>query len=893
MVGRTRRVRLIVAAGAVFLVYFLFKSTLSARINSAYNYYKQSAIQASIDAKTWEPVPDDPERVLVEWAWEPRAFQPATHILGPAPFAMDQNEPQEAEATASSTAVVAGDPWAPARAATTTANHEHAKAAETSEALLPRITKVLGFEQDPMLEYEVDESRHPPEQGPLATATARPTSVRWIKHSEKYPVSTTISLPTGSPSPIPLIQHSKRATAATERLTAIKEAAKHAWKGFRERGWGHDEVKPVEGAPRDSFNGWGATLIDSLDTLWIMGMREEFDEAVAKVDEIDFSTSTRDDIPVFEVTIRYMGGLLAAYDVSGGKYQSLLDKAVELADHLFAVFDTPNRMPITYYRWKQDPDSEHEQNHRASTNIILAELGSLSMEFTRLAQLTGNSKYYDAIARVTDAFEAWQNNTRLPGMWPVRFDASGCMKPAAIAANLTHKASLVEMEDMVANRQPGIGKIEAFGNPILEGSLDDPRAKDRLLSSETKGSHPKRAVDAADTNVCTPQGLASTSQHSPETFTLGGASDSTYEYLPKEYLLLGGRVEQYKTMYLASMQTVIDNILYRPMIPDNHDILISGDVVMHYDQLNGPALPRPVYRAEHLTCFAGGMFAMGGKIFNVPAHVEIGRKLTDGCIWSYNSTVSKIMPEIFYLTPCADPTSCAWNETRWHDALDPFKAIRSVNQDDNNSTTSAINDPTLSPRDAASALLDLNAPVSPADLALLQSHDPSSLATSHSLSTSPGRAALIPHAEFVAQKIKTERLSPSFTRIDGRKYQLRPEAIESVFYMYRITGEPYWREQGWHMFNAIEKLTRAPFGHSALEDVTVDEPLQNNLMESFWTAETLKYFYLLFDDSQTWSLDDWVLNTEAHFFRRPANPAADAGKSAVPADGKTPKKGAS
>ena len=38
--------------------------------------------------------------------------------------------------------------------------------------------------------------------------------------------------------------------------------------------------------------------------------------------------------------------------------------------------------------------------------------------------------------------------------------------------------------------------------------------------------------------------------------------------------------------------------------------------------------------------------------------------------------------------------------------------------------------------------------------------------------------------------------------------------------------------------------------------------------ESFWLAETLKYFYLLFDEPDKWSLDDWVLNTEAHFFKR-------------------------
>ncbi len=124
---------------------------------------------------------------------------------------------------------------------------------------------------------------------------------------------------------------------------------------------------------------------------------------------IDFTTSAfRSEIPVFETIIRYLGGLVAAYDITGGKkgdYPALLDKAVELAEILMGVFDTPNRMPILYYNWKPAYAS---QTQRASSSASIAELGSMSMEFTRLAQLTGKIKYYDAVARITDAFEEWQ-----------------------------------------------------------------------------------------------------------------------------------------------------------------------------------------------------------------------------------------------------------------------------------------------------------------------------------------------------------------------------------------------------------------------------------------------------------------------------------------------------
>ena len=96
----------------------------------------------------------------------------------------------------------------------------------------------------------------------------------------------------------------------------------------------------------------------------------------------------------------------------------------------------------------------------------------------------------------------------------------------------------------------------------------------------------------------------------------------------------------------------------------------------------------------------------------------------------------------------------------------------------------------------------------------------------------------------------------------------RPEAIESVWYMYRITGDPSWQEKGWKMFESIIKHTSSELGNSAVQDVTMEEPYQTDEMESFWLAETLKYFYLLYSTPDTISLDEWVLNTEAHPFKR-------------------------
>lgn len=94
-------------------------------------------------------------------------------------------------------------------------------------------------------------------------------------------------------------------------------------------------------------NGWGATIVDALDTLHIMGLRKEFKQAQDFVGTIQWD-KIKDDEPVqlFETVIRYVGGLLSAYDLSHEKV--FVRKAVELVDRLLPAFNTPTGIPYQY-----------------------------------------------------------------------------------------------------------------------------------------------------------------------------------------------------------------------------------------------------------------------------------------------------------------------------------------------------------------------------------------------------------------------------------------------------------------------------------------------------------------------------------------------------------------
>ncbi|KAK3209360.1 hypothetical protein GRF29_69g1526383 [Pseudopithomyces chartarum] len=538
----------------------------------------------------------------------------------------------------------------------------------------------------------------------------------WRTAPFEYRIKDHIKLPAGTPKILPKVQHDfpreshSLKTKREARRVAVREEFQRSWENYRTFAWGQDELGPITGKGVESFGGWGATLVDALDTLWIMGLKDEFYEAVEAVAAIDFGVSESTTISVFETTIRYLGGLLSAYDLSQEKV--LLTKAVQLGEMLYRAFDTtPNNFPLDRLMLE---NAKKKGGFNAESSICFAAFGSLTMEFTRLAQITQKNKYYDVVAKVTNFLDRHQNETNIPGLFPIW--------------------------------------INAYREKIVGTS-----------------------------------------------FTVGAMADSSYEYFPKMHALLGGLEPQYEKLWRDSSAMIDKHLLFRPMLPDSEpgkDLLFSGDVSITGDEIKLEA------EMQHLTCFIGGMFALAGRLMPNEYHIDLGVKLTEGCIYAYQAMPSGIMPEIFDLTPCASRTNCPWNASFWEEEV------------------------------------------------LRRSYGHSS-------------------SDFEAT-VKKEKLAPGFTSIRDKRYLLRPEAIESVMIMYRITGHEEYLDHAWDMFTSVVRATRTPYANGQVFDVTAD-PLAEpeNKMESFWFGETLKYFYLIFSPPDMISLDEWVFNTEAHPFRRP------------------------
>ncbi|HJZ10654.1 MAG TPA: glycoside hydrolase family 47 protein, partial [Acidobacteriota bacterium] len=114
--------------------------------------------------------------------------------------------------------------------------------------------------------------------------------------------------------------------------------------------------------------------------------------------------------------------------------------------------------------------------------------------------------------------------------------------------------------------------------------------------------------------------------------------------------------------------------------------------------------------------------------------------------------------------------------------------------------------------------------------------------------------------------IEPEEIDYSAMKVTAKQYYLRPEIIESAYYLYRCTGDPKYRKMGEIFFSGIVRYCSTEIAYAMLRDVTTKE--KSDRMESFFFAETLKYLYLLFAAPEVLPFDKVTFNTEAHPIRR-------------------------
>lgn len=586
---------------------------------------------------------------------------------------------------------------------------------------------------------------------------------------------------------------------------------RHAYGGYEKYAFGHDEVRPMTNATNDSWGGMAITMIDSLDTLYMMGLEREFDRALTKHVSSQMKTLIENNdrsVSVFETTIRYLGGLLSAHDLLvsnrmefGSKREeqygrALLDRATELANRLLWSF-IPNsasgsstlsklsleqvkNMILSRSSIASSSSSSslpyHEVNLKSgvarnaqwtggssSNTFILSEVASIQLEFQHLSERTGDVVYARAVNKafdiVIDAHEQWlsssPSNKQYIGLYPV-----------FIQRHEKKEKKVTDNDDDDDNEEDGENDDDGNGDPY----------------EYSWNSH----------------------------ITLGGLADSTYEYLLKQYLLSNRSEPKFLKLFLNSVVGIQKQLIVKWRKPTtmerNDDDNDDNDGVNKREQDNDNdadddylLFPVEIQNAqkikkfEHLTCFVPGMLALGYQ----------------------QLTQSEIDAQSKHLS---------------------------------------IEDQSLVSR---SQMLHLAKELMRSCVYLYESQP-----------TGIG-----------ADTVSFDHDNEPLQLIDP-KYLLRPETVESLYLLYVVTRDESYREVAWKMFLSIEKYCRTPTAYSGLSSVVTGE--QNNSMQSFFLAETLKYLYLLFscsdgndgvirgfgkETNRPFLLKEWVLTTEAHPFR--------------------------
>ncbi|GDY32399.1 glycoside hydrolase family 47 protein [Gandjariella thermophila] len=185
----------------------------------------------------------------------------------------------------------------------------------------------------------------------------------------------------------------------------VRTEFRWAWRNYVARALGYDQILPVSGGHSDFFaagHSVGLSLIEALDTLWVMGLDDELAQAISWIRRNLPNFDIDAPFQVFEATIRVVGGLAAGYSVTGEPL--LLRLAVDLADRLLPAFTkSPTGLPYRFANLHTGAVSG------PSTN--LAEIGTYLPEFGMLSTWTGDAKYHDAAKQALRA--AWDRRTAL------------------------------------------------------------------------------------------------------------------------------------------------------------------------------------------------------------------------------------------------------------------------------------------------------------------------------------------------------------------------------------------------------------------------------------------------------------------------------------------------
>ncbi|XP_017073757.1 mannosyl-oligosaccharide alpha-1,2-mannosidase IA isoform X1 [Drosophila eugracilis] len=267
-----------------------------------------------------------------------------------------------------------------------------ASSVSSSSSTGPRILQAA----EALMEGNVD-SISLPAAAPLTAATKNPGS---STPTATVNNSTTLSTNTTKPDITMGIADHNPAGIEFERRAHVKKMMEHAWHNYKLYAWGKNELRPLSQRPHSAsiFGSYdlGATIVDGLDTLYIMGLEKEYREGRDWIERKFTLDNISAELSVFETNIRFVGGMLTLYAFTGDPLYK--EKAQHIADKLLPAFQTPTGIPYALVNTKTGVAKNYGWASGGSS--ILSEFGTLHLEFAYLSDITGNPLYRERVQTI-------------------------------------------------------------------------------------------------------------------------------------------------------------------------------------------------------------------------------------------------------------------------------------------------------------------------------------------------------------------------------------------------------------------------------------------------------------------------------------------------------------
>ncbi|CAL9737991.1 putative endoplasmic reticulum mannosidase Mnl2p [Monosporozyma servazzii] len=702
-------------------------------------------------------------------------------------------------------------------------------------------------DMDPSLSYHSDDS----------------TSSHPLIYKEKYPVLYQKSLPIDTSGDLGPQFPQFKSDRDDNMINKIHDIMVKSWE---------------QQTPQWMNDPWPIDLIDSLDTLYLMNETKRFQTVLDLLSNIDFKVpyTVNQMIDIPDVVSRGLGGFLSAYELSGEDI--LLVKAKQLGDFILRAFDTPNRLPVVSYPWRSLYNNRYPYKE---TN--LGSMMKMTVEMTKLSQLSTDDKYFDAIYHTLQYL--WQTSSELPvkSLFPNIVDASGCK----LLSNHELSVGKHQKDQMMKSINEDLNfvychQLGHFANFSTKISVDD---KDYFSIYDSLSKlYSITNVDILHSMQPSLDSITSTSKKSEEMdaspdHLVVQDSDITKRGLSSVHKM---KIIDSKVIFHEAMEHILKLMSFKPSAPMNLTVISDLDTNALYRPATNEleVQLRRDFKFQPESCQLAATLIYGKNIFTSDepeddSSLQMATELIESCFkltkhqaglisqmsldWGsdYNQTASE---DIIFTEEgeIPIPNNLPYNENNKLEnvLVGKYLGFEKGFPMQNEVFASKVKQSNLINEEWKRSYSYLN-------------NEQFMNVKLTSMDIDMEKRSWNPdHHEHSELPLWINGIDNS------RQTILSPYLIKSILYLHRTTGDSKWRKMGEELFEiSIDRIKSMNMGPKGMWKIS--ESGQENI-PSYWFSQTLKYYYLLFEQSSKFSFNEYIYTNNGHLLSRSKSVTANS-----------------